>query len=387
VFPNFARAATSEQNPSFYSIAPKLTYGDASPGRNKCCPRDGRLGCSYVDSLSRACKRKATRFVSWVWGYALNDVTSALESWCDNENLDPSDQFLWLCFFCNNQFRILLEQSSDGCDELDKVFGDRLVTIGKVLVIMDSWQEPRYIQRIWCVFESYMADRSGVPFQVILPHTQNQAMLRELQVGNLAGVIDAFGIVDVERAKASVKADEEKVKSMIQQNSGYDHVNTVVQESLLQWMGAQLDTFSMKRLKALRRVKQLELRFDALFSAGVETGGQAAELLFQKLINVRVRMDSWTELARIREDEFDRLEAWLDDLGLAMELGDVSKVQDRFPCVAGAEHSVNMESYAARREHRRQFALKDKKVLLEKRILKDQAELAKLELQLTQCKQ
>ena len=49
---------------------------------------------------------KVTHFVSWCWAYSLNNVVSAIERWLQKSNEDPQNVFLWMCFFCNNQYRI-----------------------------------------------------------------------------------------------------------------------------------------------------------------------------------------------------------------------------------------------------------------------------------------
>jgi len=36
----------------------------------------------------------------------LNNVVSAFERWLQKSNEDPQNVFLWMCFFCNNQYRI-----------------------------------------------------------------------------------------------------------------------------------------------------------------------------------------------------------------------------------------------------------------------------------------
>lgn len=46
---------------------------------------------------------KVTHFVSWCWGYTLQDFASAVHSWLQRSKLNAEDVFLWVCFFCNNQ--------------------------------------------------------------------------------------------------------------------------------------------------------------------------------------------------------------------------------------------------------------------------------------------
>ena len=65
--------------------------------------------------------------------------------------------YFYVCFFVNNQFRILLEQTAAGSDNLEAVFEDNLKRIGKMVAILDTWERPVYLTRIWTVFEQFVA--------------------------------------------------------------------------------------------------------------------------------------------------------------------------------------------------------------------------------------
>ena len=65
--------------------------------------------------------------------------------------------YFYVCFFVNNQFRILLEQTAAGSDNLEAVFEDNLKRIGKMVAILDTWDRPVYLSRIWTVFEQFVA--------------------------------------------------------------------------------------------------------------------------------------------------------------------------------------------------------------------------------------
>ena len=52
---------------------------------------------------------KVTHFVSWCWAYTLDNVVTAVDRWLQKSKADPADIFLWICFFCNNQYRIMQE--------------------------------------------------------------------------------------------------------------------------------------------------------------------------------------------------------------------------------------------------------------------------------------
>ena len=81
-------------------------------------------------------------------------VRSALETFQENF-VGPC--YFFMCFFVNNQYRILIEESSSGSDNLEEVFETNLKRIGKMVAILDTWDQPVYLTRVWTVYEQFVA--------------------------------------------------------------------------------------------------------------------------------------------------------------------------------------------------------------------------------------
>lgn len=138
LFPSLARSATALDNPNFYEICPHLAHGNTGLGFNKTCPRDGQPNCSVVDALDDAHSGKVTHFVSWCWAYTLDNVVTAVDRWLQKSEADPADVFLWICFFCNNQYRIMQEATQAGSQHLKSIFESHLGAAGRMLVLLDD---------------------------------------------------------------------------------------------------------------------------------------------------------------------------------------------------------------------------------------------------------
>ena len=65
--------------------------------------------------------------------------------------------YFFMCFFANNQYRILVEESSSGSDNLEEVFETNLKRIGRMVAILDTWDQPTYLTRVWTVYEQFVA--------------------------------------------------------------------------------------------------------------------------------------------------------------------------------------------------------------------------------------
>ena len=79
------------------------------------------------------------------------------------------DVFFYMCFCVNNQFRIIVEGSTTGSDNLEEVFQTNLRRIGQVVAVLDTWEEPVYLQRVWTIYEQYVACSLQVPVTFVMP--------------------------------------------------------------------------------------------------------------------------------------------------------------------------------------------------------------------------
>jgi len=243
-FEKMAREATGKDDPSFVDMKEPFFLSSSSTkriGDGQLCPRDLRAGCAFVDTLPRKYRHDATHFLSWVWQYKLSTFRGGLQRWADANQLVYEDVFLFCCFFCNNQHRILVEGSSQGSDDLEFVFEARLRQIGRVVALMDTWQGSIYTRRIWTIFEQYMAARLGIEMQFTLPAEPAATLIDHLHKGaeGIQTVIKEVSQVDAKHAKATMQQDEDKVKHLIMSTIGFPTVNERVQCSITDWIARE----------------------------------------------------------------------------------------------------------------------------------------------------
>ena len=121
------------------------------------CPRDGAMGCGYVDILvGEDDVGKAKALLSYSWGYLVVEVSAALSAWCERHERDPKRTAIWICSLCLNQHRLGGGEAATP-DDLAKEFGDRVVALGRILPMLEPWHDPGYVKRAWCLFELYTA--------------------------------------------------------------------------------------------------------------------------------------------------------------------------------------------------------------------------------------
>eukprot|EP00040_Diaphanoeca_grandis_P005698 m.284010 g.284010 ORF g.284010 m.284010 type:complete len:199 (+) comp169335_c0_seq1:150-746(+) len=70
-------------------------YGKPAGAKTK-CPRDGKVGAAYVDTLRGDDNvGVATALLSYSWGYKVQDVVDALVEWTSKEERDPKTTYIW----------------------------------------------------------------------------------------------------------------------------------------------------------------------------------------------------------------------------------------------------------------------------------------------------
>mmetsp|Transcript_70782 Transcript_70782/g.162277 ORF Transcript_70782/g.162277 Transcript_70782/m.162277 type:complete len:486 (-) Transcript_70782:351-1808(-) len=189
--------------------------------------RDGEKGvslCTAISSRDQNAVSDATHFISWTWRYPVSKFLATLAEYCRAYQYDTSKTFVWICFFCNDQFEWLSGGSSDGV----AAFGRMLQHIGKVVCVVDDFVAARaaYFSRVWTVFEVFTAFTNGIEVDLALMVDSRQRLMKE----SLSSLKTAL-VVDVMSAQATDPNDEQRIKMLISaQDGGADKTNQTVKQ-------------------------------------------------------------------------------------------------------------------------------------------------------------
>ena len=235
-FAELATGRTNKADPTFMDMKEAFWLSEDPIGSNLRCPRDGRPGCALVDWIPREARREQTHFMSWTWRYTLGELTSALRMFQEGEVRENVHFFM--CFFINNQYRILVEESTTGGADLEHVFEVNLKRIGRMVAILDSWHQPVYLSRVWTVFEQFVASKLEIPVQFVMPESAASSLQQTIRRGDagIEQITESLSAVDSQKAQAWCQEDELKVKALIQESVGFAHVNQHVTAVMLKWV-------------------------------------------------------------------------------------------------------------------------------------------------------
>ncbi|CAE7724031.1 unnamed protein product [Symbiodinium microadriaticum] len=240
-FTSLARQRTGMRDPTFNDMKSAFWLAPDPIGEHIQCPRDGKMGCALVDWIRRDERRAQTHFLSWVWGYHISQVQSALRMYrlSAHSALAAQDMFFFMCFFVNNQFRIIVEETAAGSENLETIFEENLKRSGQMVAVLDTWHQPVYLSRIWTVYEQFMASTLEIPVTIVMPESAMTSVQQQISCGKqgIQDITQSLSRVDSEHAGAWKKEDETKVKGIIEGTVGFKHVNTHVTEVMVRWIG------------------------------------------------------------------------------------------------------------------------------------------------------
>mmetsp|Transcript_176665 Transcript_176665/g.566497 ORF Transcript_176665/g.566497 Transcript_176665/m.566497 type:complete len:528 (+) Transcript_176665:122-1705(+) len=225
-------------------------------GSSHVCPRDGRLGCAFVDLVeSENCAGAATHMLSYTWGYSLQSITDALSTYCARSGLDPQRTYVWMCVFCINQFRVR-ESKAAGHDvsfeDFSSEFSNRVQNIGHVLSLMEPWQAPKNLSRAWCVYELFMAmDEPGCKLDLLMLSSCESSFATAFNDrAEDSGMWESISKVCLEKADASVDSDKEHIVRLVQQGVGIEALNFRVRSKLRSWFVDIAHNHALSRLRS-----------------------------------------------------------------------------------------------------------------------------------------
>ena len=212
------------------------------------CPVDGRMSSAYVHTLNGDDHvGLANHMLSWTWKYSVLDVVTALESYCNANELDPRRTYVWICCLCLNQHRIAESTksgvSSDTFLGFENEFRQRVIGVGRLLVLMRPWGDPDNLKRIWCIFEIFMA-LIHCEMSIVMPPREKELLTTELlssPENGIATLYKALKDINVEKAKASVEHDRGHILSLIHERIGFNVVNRQVRDRLRGWVRGVID--------------------------------------------------------------------------------------------------------------------------------------------------
>jgi len=167
-------------------------------------PRTKPYGCSYA-LLTNPEGLEITSFVTHTWEEPFRHFVGTLEM-----ALRPDD-VVWVCSFALDQ-NADIKKLLDSDDLLRSPFAKALRHAPKLVVTLD--EQLKVPERSWCAFELEKASQWGIP-----------TFMWPYHLTRLQDLEDRVDQLDIRRASATDKTDQERIHQAIQEGIGYDAMN------------------------------------------------------------------------------------------------------------------------------------------------------------------
>eukprot|EP00933_Yihiella_yeosuensis_P020370 TRINITY_DN16341_c0_g2_i1.p1 TRINITY_DN16341_c0_g2~~TRINITY_DN16341_c0_g2_i1.p1 ORF type:complete len:596 (-),score=106.02 TRINITY_DN16341_c0_g2_i1:443-2155(-) len=228
-------------------------------GADLLCPRDLRRGAAYVEALKLqpdsfqslsdhqlplkySLAERSTHMLSYSWRYRVMDIIDALCKFCNRYKIRDAELFVWMCCFCVNQHRVE-EAKQVSFADFKQTFETRVMRIPHMIALMDPWESPQYLTRVWCVFEFYtvISRKSSSDVTILVPPAHMDSFQNSLQQGHIDSLWQVLTDFDVGKAVASVPEDQDKILKMVKEGHGIDALNKAVADAYRKWMLRQTE--------------------------------------------------------------------------------------------------------------------------------------------------
>jgi tetratricopeptide (TPR) repeat protein len=221
-------------------------------------PATSERRCAYAALLPPTMLAPATHFVSHAWAGRYAELLAVVSAVVVEERAaGRPEPVFWVDVAVNNQH----EAPQRPFSWWRGTFRRSIAAIGKVILVLAPWNDPRPLRRAWCLWEIFCASGIGLPpvgedgetdtqaaggmaspdgavatLDVRLPPSE-QAGFECVLIEEMRAALDVLVAVQAERAEAFLPEDRDNIFRAIEASEGgFAAVNAVVKNQLRMWL-------------------------------------------------------------------------------------------------------------------------------------------------------
>ncbi|KAI9348710.1 hypothetical protein BDR26DRAFT_710084 [Obelidium mucronatum] len=180
--------------------------------------------------------KDAQWFVSHAWMNPFLNVVDALVTFYTDAGMDLDTTHVWFDIFSNSQHDTNLKPF----EWWQTTFMDAIEKIGNVVMILEPFQNPVCLTRVWCIFEVYSCKKTNSNFHVAMTPTQRQEFMVSLK--DPSQFYNVVSNIRCANAQATNPPDRERIFEVIRkQMTDFSSMDRLVFGVFNEWVVKQLE--------------------------------------------------------------------------------------------------------------------------------------------------
>jgi hypothetical protein len=184
--------------------------------------------CEYMETQNHPKVGLATVFVSHAWLFKFLDVVNALQYHFRHS----METIVWFDLFSNNQHQAVNLDFDWWCG----TFMSAIREFGNTLMILAPASDPIPLTRGWCIFELYCTIETNSNFQVAMCDEHLTMFFKELEEDEEKTIDKMLATINARNSKCFKPEDKEKIFAAIERTVGFNRINTMIFDRLMDWV-------------------------------------------------------------------------------------------------------------------------------------------------------
>jgi len=193
------------------------------------------LGVSYIETVGV----KANIFISFAYTSDFVELVEAVECYLeDHPNRPRESTYFWFDLFVNNQWSAL----SKSFEWWATTFREAVEEIGETMLILQPWNGPQMLLRAWCLYEICCSKKISIG----MSRKQLTDFYEALKTKTY-DIVPDLGKIDLEKAEAYLKEDQEKIFAVVRaKEDGFHGFNVKITSLIRNWVSDALILIAAK---------------------------------------------------------------------------------------------------------------------------------------------
>ncbi|KAI8843962.1 hypothetical protein BJ741DRAFT_589673 [Chytriomyces cf. hyalinus JEL632] len=200
--------------------------------------------CSLLAKSGRHdCIGDATYFISHAWSYSFLNVTDAIFRFFNNlygsaNEKDMDDTIIWFDLFSNSQHGTEKQQF----EWWETTFMEAIREIKNVVMVLEPWDKPITLTRVWCVFEIFSCVTVNGQFHVAMTAAESRRFAEGIK-GGPGAFYAQLRQLSCSKSEATIPTDKINIFKVIEKNSSFEKLDELLFKVFGDWMLEQLRLF------------------------------------------------------------------------------------------------------------------------------------------------